>query len=84
MFISDIWELPEYDEAIPPEDYDGYTQMIEESNNKFAFQLGKLIIEKEFNLESIYKGIKDQYGNYAKKNNIAAFNCDRLFYNPKI
>jgi hypothetical protein len=83
MFISDVWELPEYNQEIPPKEYVNYTLLIDESNQKFATQLGKLIIEKEFNLEAIFKGIKEHYGNYATNNEIAAYNCDRLYYNPK-
>ena len=83
MFISEIMELHEYDQEILREEHVNYTLMIEESNQKFASQLGKLIIEKEFHLEAIFKGIKEQYGNYATKNEIAAYNCDRLYYNPK-
>ena len=83
MYISDIWELREYDEEIPPEEYVNYTEMIEDSNKKFATQLGKLILENDFQLEPIFKGIKEHYGSYASNNEIAAFNCDRLFFNPK-
>ena len=83
MFISDIWELREYDEEISPEEYVNYTEMIEDSNKKFATQLGKLILENDFQLEPVFKGIKEHYGNYANKNEIAGFNCDRLFFNPK-
>jgi hypothetical protein len=83
MFLSEIWELPEYNQEIPPEEYLNYTLLIEESNKKFATQLGKLLLENDFQLEPVFKGIKEHYGNYATKNEIAAFNCDRLFYNPK-
>lgn len=83
MFLSEIWELPEYNQEIPPEEYVNYTLLIEESNEKFATQLGKLLLENDFQLEPVFKGIKEHYGNYATKNEIAAFNCDRLFYNPK-
>ena len=83
MFISGVEELREYDEEIPPEEYVNYTEMIEESNKKFATQLGKLILENDFQLEPVFKGIKEHYGNYANKNEIAAYNCDRLYYNPK-
>ncbi len=83
MFLSEIWELPEYNQEIPPEEYVNYTLLIEESNQKFATQLGKLLLENDFQLEPVFKGIKEHYGNYATKNEIAAFNCDRLFYNPK-
>ena len=83
MFLSEIWELPEYNQEIPPEEYVNYTLLIDESNQKFATQLGKLLLESDFQLESVFKGIKQHYGNYATKNEIAGFNCDRLFYNPK-
>ena len=83
MFLSEIWELPEYNQEIPPEEYVNYTLLIDESNQKFATQLGKLILENDFQLEPVFKGIKKHYGNYATKNEIAGFNCDRLFYNPK-
>ena len=83
MFISDIMELHEYDQEIFPEEYVNYAPMIEESNLIFATQLGKLILENDFQLEPVFKGIKEQYGNYATKNEIAAYNCDRLYYNPK-
>ena len=83
MFISQGNEIGIYSDAIPPDEYVNYTPMIEESNKMFASQLGKLIIEKEFNLEAIFNGIKQNYGSYASKNEIAAYNCDRLYYNPK-
>jgi hypothetical protein len=83
MFISEIIELHEYDQEILPEEYVNYAPMIEESNLIFATQLGKLILENDFQLEPIFKGIKEQYGNYASKNEIAVYNCDRLFLNPK-
>jgi hypothetical protein len=57
--------------------------MIEESNKKFATQLGKLILENDFQLEPIYDEIKQHYGSYANKNEIAAYNCARLYYNSK-
>jgi hypothetical protein len=83
LFISEMGELREYDEEIPPEEYVNYTEMIEDSNKKFVAQLGKLILENDFQLEPVFKGIKEHYGNYATKNEIAAYNCDRLYYNPK-
>jgi hypothetical protein len=83
IFISEIGELHEYNEEILSEDYSNYTQMIEESNKKFATQLGILILENDFQLETIYEGIKQHYGSYANKNEIAAYNCDRLYYNSK-
>lgn len=83
MFISEVGELREYDEEMPPEEYLNYTEMIEESNKKFATQLGKLILENDFQLEPVFKGIKEHYGSYASNNEIAAYNCDRLFFNPK-
>jgi len=83
MFISEIMELHEYDQEIFPEEYVNYAPMIEESNIIFATQLGKLILENDFQLGPVFKGIKEQYGNYATKNEIAAYNCDRLYYNPK-
>jgi hypothetical protein len=83
LFISEVGELREYDEEILPEDYSNYNQMIEDSNKKFATQLGKLILENDFQLEPIYEGIKQHYGSYAAKNEIAAYNCDRLYYNSK-
>lgn len=83
LFISEVEELREYEEEILPEDYSNYNQMIEDSNKKFATQLGKLILENDFQLETIYEGIKQHYGSYASKNEIAAYNCDRLYFNPK-
>jgi len=55
LFISEVAELLEYDEEIPPEEYVNYTEMIEESNKMFATQLGKLILENDFQLEPIFK-----------------------------
>lgn len=83
MFISEIMELHEYDQEILREEYVNYAPMIEESNLIFATQLGKQILENDFQLEPVFKGIKEQYGNYATKNEIAAYNCARLYYNPK-
>jgi hypothetical protein len=82
MYISQADEIGIYSDAILSEEYVNYTPMIEESNQKFATQLGKLLLENDFQLEPVFKGIKEHYGNYATKNEIAAFNCDRLFYNP--
>jgi hypothetical protein len=50
-----VVELLEYDEEIPPEEYVNYAEMIEESNKMFATQLGKLILENDFQLEPIFK-----------------------------
>ena len=83
MFISEIMELHEYDQEILPEEYVNYAPMVEESNIMFATQLGKLILENDFQLDSVFREIKKQYGNYATKNEIAAYNCDRLYYNLK-
>lgn len=83
FFISQADEIGIYSDAILPDEYVNYTEMIEDSNKKFATQLGKLILENDFQLEHVFKGIKEHYGNYANKNEIAAFNCDRLYYNPK-
>ena len=83
MFVSQADEIGIYSDAILPDEYVNYTPMIEESNKMFASQLGKLINEKEFNLAAIFNGIKKHYGSYASKNEIAAYNCDRLFFNPK-
>jgi len=83
MYISEIMELHEYDQEILPEEYVNYAPMIEESNLIFATQLGKLILENDFQLELVFNGIKQNYGSYASKNEIAAYNCDRFFFNPK-
>lgn len=83
MFISQEDEIESYSDTILSEEYVNYVPMIEESNITFATQLGKLILDNDFQLDPIFKGIKLNYGSYASKNEIAAYNCDRLYYNPK-
>ena len=82
MNISEISELIYLDESFEfVEDIEAYKPMIEESNNAFATILGNLLKDNNFDdMHLIYMNLKEDYLMIAKRNEVAAYNHQRLFY----
>jgi hypothetical protein len=68
MFVSEVTEALIYK-------LKGDKQLINESNNTFAFMLGSVINRP---LPEIYEQIKKEYGWLAERNEIAKYNHERL------
>jgi len=68
MFVSEVGEALIYK-------LKGDKQLVNESNNTFAFMLGSVINES---LPEIYKQVKKDYGWLAERNEIAKYNHERL------
>ena len=82
MFISEISELIYLDDSFEfEEEIEAYQPMIDESNNAFSSILGNLLKENSFDdLSLIYEKLKNEYGeDVAKRNEVAAYNYERLF-----
>ena len=81
MFISEISELIYLDESFEfEEEIEAYQPMINFSNNAFSSILGNLLKEYSFDdLPLIYEKLKLEYEVIAKRNEVAAYNNERLF-----
>lgn len=78
MYISEISEIFN---LISEEDYSHYYDYeIEESNQKFAYILGKLLMKYSSDLEKVYKELIVSYGEVGKQNSVAKYNWERLYY----
>ena len=70
MFISEVGEAM----------YCGVSnatqEMVDESNNTFAEIVGKYI---NLPVTELHKKVKQEYGELAKTNSVAKFNCDRIY-----
>ena len=84
-FISEAKELVSLDSRFETEDYatiQAYQPMIDESNIGFAKILGKLLKENKFEDTSrIFENLKLEYLMIAKRNEVASYNYDRLYFN---
>lgn len=72
MFISEVHEAF-YCNVSPVKEKD-----VIKSNNKFAKLLGEGFAKHD-KLHKIYNNLKQEYGVLIKKNNIADYNCKRLY-----
>lgn len=83
MFISAISELIYLDESFEfEEEIEAYQTMIDLSNNAFSFILGNLLKENSFDdLPLIYERLKHEYYEViAKRNEVAAYNHERIIF----
>lgn len=83
MFVSEILEMVFINEQLEfEEDIHAYQPMINESNESFALTLGNLLSENNFrDMKYIYESLKKEYGLVAKRNEVAAYNHSRIYYN---
>ena len=83
MIISEIGELIFLNENFEfEENILEYQPMIDESNTAFALTLGNLLRENNFrNMKCIYKSLIKEYGLVAKRNEVAAYNHSRIYFN---
>lgn len=80
MFISEPLEIIFLDEEIQNSQIMDYDPMIEVSNFAFSKILGTLFKENGFqNLKHVYSELKRQYFEVAKNNEVAAYNCQRIY-----
>ena len=83
MFISEIGELAFLNENFEfEENILDYKPMIDESNKSFATTLGDLLRENNFrDMTCIYESLQKDYGLVAKRNEVAAYNHSRIYFN---
>jgi hypothetical protein len=81
MFISEISELICLDESFEfEEEIEAYQPMIDHSNKEFSVILGNLLKENSFDdLPLIYEKLKHEYGAVGKRNEVVAYNNERLY-----
>ena len=72
MFISEVGEAQFCGYSNPTQ------EEVDESNNTFAILLGDIITEGH---SAAYNYVKQTYGELAKRNRIAKYNWNRLYYN---
>jgi hypothetical protein len=86
MYVSELSEMVFINEELEfEEDIHAFQPMINESNESFALTLGNLLSENNFrNMKCIYESLKKEYWLVAKRNEVAAYNHSRIYYNnPK-